>query len=83
MAPALTQAGTAATPHQFASGSAEVERLRRTRDEVRDVLLGELQERERAAAEFERLGLPDRATALRDEAGVVARDVAVAPGNPG
>ncbi len=54
--------------HQFASGSAEVERLLLSRGRVRDVLLGEIHERERAAAELERLEMMDRAEQLRVEA---------------
>lgn len=67
-----TPAGQAAmTQHAFASGSAEVERLRLDREQVRGILLAELQERERAASEFARLELPDRASVLREEADVI------------
>lgn len=58
----------AMTHHQFHSGSAEVERLLLTRSRVRDVLLAEVRERERAAAETERLQETGRAEALRAEA---------------
>lgn len=53
-------------------GAAEVERLLLSASQVRNVLSKELDERERAAAEFERLGLSDRAETLRAEA-IVAR----------
>lgn len=59
--------------HQFASRSAEVDRLRLTWPQVREVLCCEVQERERAAAEFARLNKLDHAAALRDEAGVITR----------
>lgn len=64
-----TQAGQAAliTDH-FRSRSAEVERLLLDRTQVHDVLLAEIHERERAAAELERLEMMVRAEALRAEA---------------
>jgi hypothetical protein len=64
-----THAGqTALVHHHFRSGSAEVERLLLSRSHVRHVLLAEIHERERAAAELERLEKMDRAEALRAEA---------------
>ena len=51
--------------HDFRSGSAEVERLVLNRDQVRNLLLGEIAEREQAATEFGRLGESERADALR------------------
>lgn len=64
-----THAGQAApVHHHFRSGSAEIERLLLSRFEVRNVLLAEIHERERAAAELEHLGKADRAAALRAEA---------------
>jgi uncharacterized protein YqeY len=72
-APAVTQERAAPAHHEFAQGSAEVERLRLTRSQVHDVLRRELQERERAAAEFERLSRHDHAAALREEASVIRR----------
>lgn len=53
--------------HDFRSGSAEVERLRLGDTGVRDILAAEIDERERAAAELESLGMKDRAETLRDE----------------
>jgi uncharacterized protein len=54
--------------HRFQSGSAEVERLLLSRLDVRDVLLREIHERERAAEELEHLKMLDQANALRAEA---------------
>lgn len=65
--------GTTAVPGQLSSRSAEVERLLLSRSEVRDVLLAEIREREHAAEELERLGVMDRAEALRAEAGFAKR----------
>ena len=62
--------------HQFATRSAEVARLRLTWQQVRELLLTELHDRERAAAEFDRLVRPDHAATLREEAGVVRRYLA-------
>jgi uncharacterized protein YqeY len=61
--------------HEFRSGSAEVERLVLSRAEVHALLLKEIEKRERAAAEFERLGEAERADALRAEAVVAKRYV--------
>jgi uncharacterized protein YqeY len=74
-APAIPQQHSA-VQHHFDSGSAEVERLRLTWPEVHDILAAELQERERAAAEFERLDRREHAAALREEAGVIKRYLA-------
>jgi uncharacterized protein len=54
--------------HEFRSGSAEVERLVLSSDQVRDLLLTEIQKREQAAAELDRLGQVERADGLRTEA---------------
>lgn len=54
-APALPLERKKPVQHQFETRSAEIERLRLDRPAVRAVLLAELQERERAAAEFDRL----------------------------
>ncbi len=54
--------------HLFPSGSAEAERLLLSGSQVRDILLAEIRESERAVAEMERLGKIDRAVALRSEA---------------
>ncbi|MEZ2128074.1 MULTISPECIES: hypothetical protein [unclassified Sinorhizobium] len=53
--------------HDFSSGSAEVERLFLSKDQVRDLLLREIEKREQAAAEFGRLGEAEGADALRTE----------------
>jgi uncharacterized protein YqeY len=75
-APAVTESQPGSVRHQFAAGSAEVERLLLDGPQVRDVVRAESEERERAAAEFDRLGLPDRAAELREEAEVVRRYLA-------
>lgn len=72
-APKAHPGDKAMTPHHFHSGSAEVERLFLTRSRVRDVLLAEVLERERAAEEMERLRESGRAEALRAEAFLVRR----------
>lgn len=72
-APARAQEQSTAAQHHFASGSAEVERLRLTWPQVQDILRAEHQERERAAAEFARLNKQEHAATLREEAGVIAR----------
>lgn len=58
--------------HDFCNGSAEVERLLLRGTHVHSVIVAEINERERAAAERERLGMTDRAETLRAEA-VIAR----------
>ena len=72
-APPLPAGQTASVPHRFQSGSAEVERLRLGRPRLRRLLLVEIEDRERAAAELERLNKADRAAALRAEALVARR----------
>lgn len=72
-APPLPGGQAAAVPHRFESGAAEVERLRLGRSHLRRLLLTEIEERERAAAELDRLGRADRATALRAEVLVARR----------
>ena len=72
-APPLPAAETASLPHRFESGAAEVERLRLSRSRLRQLLLAEIQEREQAAAELERLNRTDRAKALRAEALIARR----------
>lgn len=52
----------------FRSGAAEVERRVLNDRDVRRVLITEIEEREDAAAQFERLGLAERAATLRFEA---------------
>lgn len=72
-APPLPARSSSAEPHRFRSGAAEVERLRLTRADVHRVVSAEIQEREQAAAELERVGMADRASALRAEALTVKR----------
>lgn len=67
-APPIDAEQTTPVPHRFCSGSAEVERLLLSRTDVRNVILAEVQELERAAAELEGLGKVDGAEALRAEA---------------
>ncbi len=70
--PAQTE-GAAPLPVDFHSGSAEVERLLLSSSQVNDLLLAEIQEREYAAVELERVGRADRAEALRAEVQIVRR----------
>jgi uncharacterized protein YqeY len=72
-APPAHEGQTALTLDSFRSRSAEVERLLLSRAQVRDVLLTEIRERERAAAELERPEMMDRVETLRAEALVVKR----------
>lgn len=58
---------------QFSDRSAEVERLLLNEAQVRAALLAEVDERERAAAELDRLQAPDRAELLRTEALLIRR----------
>jgi uncharacterized protein len=58
---------TSLVRHDFRSGSAEVERLLLSDDDVRDVLTREIERREHASAEFDRLGQAEAAAALRAE----------------
>lgn len=73
-APPAEAGRTAPVHHRFQEGSAEVERLLLSIADVRDVL-PEIDERERAAEEMERLKRTDRAEALRAEALLVRRYV--------
>ena len=61
--------------HEFRKGSAEADRLTLNNDQVRDLVLAEIQKREQAATELERLGEVQRAQALRTEALVARRYV--------
>jgi uncharacterized protein YqeY len=70
-----TAAAAAAGRHEFGSGSAEVERLTLSADEVRALLVNEIKKRERAASEFERLGEVERAEGLRAEVLIAKRYV--------
>ena len=74
-APPAHEAPTPPARHQFHSGSAEVERLLLSAAHVRGLIVADIQERERAAAEMERLGLKDRAEAARAEALIAKRYV--------
>jgi hypothetical protein len=49
-------------------GAAEAERRVLSADDVTQIVRDEIADRESAAADYERAGHPDRATALRDEA---------------
>jgi uncharacterized protein YqeY len=53
--------------HDFHTGSAEVERLLLSKDQVRGILLSEIEKREQAATDFHRLGKTDVADALRTD----------------
>lgn len=59
--------------HEFGSGMAETARLDLDGAALRAVIEREIAEREEAAGEFERLGMADRADAMREEAEVIAR----------
>lgn len=67
-APPLPVGRKAADQHRFPDGSAEAERLLLSLAQVRTVLMAQIEERESAADEMNRLGKPDRAAALRAEA---------------
>ena len=72
-APPAREGQTALVHHHFRSGSAEIERLLLSVADVRGVIAADIHERERAAAEMERLGLMDRAEILRVEAVIAKR----------
>jgi uncharacterized protein len=74
-APPAHEGQAALTHHHFRSGSAEIERLLLSGTHVRGVIMADIHERERAAAEMERLGIMDRAEALRAEAVIAKRYV--------
>ena len=67
-APPLRADKRATDQHRFREGSAEIERLYLGPAEVRAVLLAEIEERERAAAQMRHLAKPDRAETLSAEA---------------
>jgi hypothetical protein len=52
-------------------GRSEVRRRDLTEGEIRDVVIGQIEERVHAANEYERMGQLDRANLLRDEAAVL------------
>jgi uncharacterized protein YqeY len=72
-APPLQADLKATDQHRFSDGSAEVERLSLSGAQVHSVLVREMQERELAATEMDRLDRPDRAETLRGEARLVGR----------
>lgn len=61
--------------HRFNDGTAETERLSLKHGQVQAILIAEIQDRERAAAEMDRLERVDRADALRAEAIIAKRYV--------
>lgn len=67
-APPARAGSGAAEQHRFLSGSAEVERLSLDAVRVQAILLAEIEDREEAAAEMDRLDRSDRADAIRAEA---------------
>ncbi|MGX1785221.1 hypothetical protein ACWIGM_00705 [Bosea sp. NPDC055332] len=66
-APPATARQEAVVQHDFRSGAAEVERLLLGPSEVRAAILAEIDEREHASGEMERLGQTGLAEALRAE----------------
>jgi uncharacterized protein YqeY len=72
-APPTHDGQTAVAHHHFRSRSAEIDRLLLSAAHVHGVIVADIQERERAAAEMERLGMMDRAEALRAEAVIAKR----------
>lgn len=76
-APPIETDSKATDQHRFRDGSAEVERLHLSTARVREVLVKEIKEREDAAAEMHRLDRPDRADALRAEASLARRYIAL------
>ena len=61
--------------HNFRSGSAEVERLFLSNDQVHNLLLKEIEKREQAAAKYDRLGEAESADALRTDVMMTKRYV--------
>lgn len=61
--------------HHFNDGTAEIERLSLGSAQVQAILTAEIQERERAAAEMDRLERADRAEVLRAEVMIAKRYV--------
>lgn len=59
-----------AAQQEFLGGSAEVERLDLEEADVRGAIMREIEEREWAIEEFERLGMMEKAEALRAEVAV-------------
>lgn len=63
------------TRHEFGKGTAETERLALSGQQVRDLLQREIETRERATAEFDRLGRSENAETLRAQADIARRYV--------
>jgi hypothetical protein len=59
--------------HDFRSGSAEVVRRFLSADQIRELLLADIEKRQQAAAEYDRVGNATAAEALRAEAQWVRR----------
>jgi len=72
-APPLPAGKDHAGQSRFSEGTAEIERLRLSREQVRAILAGEIDEREHMASEMVRHGRPDRADTLRAEAAIARR----------
>lgn len=72
-APSILTTQTESNPSHALRGSAEVERLLLSNSEVHQLLRAEIEERETAAAEMERLGRSDHAENLRASARLVTR----------
>lgn len=72
-APPQRGASLASDQYRFESGMAEIARLALDGDSVRALLICEIEEREQAAAEMERLGQTEHATRLRDQARLARR----------
>jgi len=77
------EAGVSVDRHRFAARSAEIRRMVLSPEQVREVLIREVEERERAAAEMERLGRPDHAGVLRAEVMLAKRYLDPPVGTPG
>jgi uncharacterized protein YqeY len=76
-APPIDAGETAPTRRDFQTASgAEFERLFLSRSDVQNVILAEIHESERAAAELERVARTDRAEALRAEILIARRYLA-------
>ena len=61
-------ANATSQPLDFLTGSAEIARMDLGPEQVRDIMKREILGREDAAAGYERVGRPDMAAKLRDEA---------------
>ncbi|SMF60039.1 hypothetical protein SAMN02982989_1011 [Xaviernesmea oryzae] len=74
-APLLPAGDSSKDQHRFTDGTAEIARLSLGHAQVQAVLMAEIEDRERAAAEMDRLEREDRAEALRAEAMIAKRYV--------